>query len=84
MRYTVIGFWKDNLQPFIVFVEAPTPMKAVKITPAKIDAEHEDLGIVEVIKGYHKGVLENEKIIERKDEVCPKQSRSKNSPSSKY
>jgi hypothetical protein len=60
-KYTVIGYYLDNNQPFMDWVEARDPKSAVR-KARKFRSDHA-LGIVEVIKGNHKGCLSNETVL---------------------
>ena len=59
--YTVIGFYRDNDQPFIEWVKARTPQEACK--KAKDIRKDSSTGVVDVIEGKHKGCLCNETIV---------------------
>ena len=59
MLYTVVGYHGDNFQPCVAWVEAGTALKAA----AKALSEHDDLVVVEVFDGTHKGKLENDEVL---------------------
>lgn len=66
--YTVIGFWADNQQPFVTYVRSPNPRFAV-VQAAHFAEAGEDLIIVEVIEGRHRGQLGNETVVHAGDEM---------------
>jgi hypothetical protein len=67
-NYTVIGFYADNQQPWIIFVEASSPKVAARKGIRKLydngscGAELEDIFVVEVFVGHHQGLLGNQKV----------------------
>lgn len=70
--YTVIGHWTDNGQPWIWHVTAESSMEAASRAVDELCSEHEvgpdSFTIVEVIQGFHEGMLNNEACI-RGDEI---------------
>ena len=64
MKYTVIGYYEDNSQPFVAHVIAATPQIACHKAVRSI---HKDirytLRIVDVFSGHHRGVLGNDKVL---------------------
>jgi hypothetical protein len=77
-KFTVIGLYADNQQPWMSFVEAGHPKAAAKkgITQlydnGSCGAELEDIFVVEVIAGHNQGLLGNQKVsslaaLKRKD-----------------
>lgn len=68
--YTVIGFYRDNDQPFIQHVMAKDPKAAAVVAVCSASLEDDEvkdwnpLNVVEVLEGHHQGVLANEQIIE--------------------
>ena len=71
--YTVIGFYADNMQPWITFIEASSPKAAAKLGIKTIydngngGAELNDIRVVEVVNGQHLGMLINQKVVNLKD-----------------
>lgn len=73
-KYTVIGFWSDNHQPWIHFGVGPDPVTGAanaideflrsqdEYEPGYLD----NLMIVEVIQGHHKGTFPSDKAISAK------------------
>lgn len=65
-KYTVIGFYDDNKQPFIEHRTAPDPGTAaqrVAQAAAQSKWDRSNMIIVEVIAGHHKGILGNDEIL---------------------
>lgn len=56
--YTVVGYYPDNNQPYVEWVEAETPGAAVKSLKPEADLE-----VVDVFKGKNKGIMCNDKTI---------------------
>lgn len=71
--YTVIGFYADNIQPWMTYVKASSPKAAAKLGIKTIydngegGAELMDMRVVEVVKGQCPGVLGNQKVVNLKD-----------------
>lgn len=66
--YTVIGIYGDNNQPWIEFADGANPMDAARNAilawMKEQDSDEEpDILIVDVIKGRHPGVLNNEYVV---------------------
>lgn len=59
--FTVIGFYQDNNQPFMDWVEATSPQEAA--TTAQKRRKGSAVGIVEVVCGKVTGCLLNEEVI---------------------
>lgn len=69
-KYTVIGFYRDNEQPFIQHVTAKDPKAAAVVAVCSLSLEEDydgDLNVVEVLEGHHMGVLANEQIVEEQE-----------------
>lgn len=69
MRYTVVGYYSDNSQPWIQWVDAQTPRKAALAAIREIIADNKRGGIhmevstiiaVECFEGHQYGRLEND------------------------
>jgi hypothetical protein len=55
-KWTVVGFYEDNMQPYVEHVSATAPDEAVsKLT--------ESVRVVEVFEGSHKGRLGNNEVL---------------------
>jgi hypothetical protein len=62
MKYTVVGFYHDNSQPFVDWVEGVfEPIDAANLAIGR-RREH-DPAVVEVLEGHHKGLLKNEEVL---------------------
>ena len=67
-KCTVIGFYADNQQPWITFVEASSPKIAARkgirqlYDNGSCGAELEDIFVVEVLAGHNQGLLGNQKV----------------------
>lgn len=61
-KYTVIGYYADNDQPFVDWVSAKDP-SAAAAKALRLKDENYAPRIVEVLKGHHKGVLGNSKTL---------------------
>jgi hypothetical protein len=62
--YTVIGYYRDNNQPWMAHESAPDPQAAAGKALARLTAQSSgDPAVVEVIVGRHKGVLCNESLV---------------------
>lgn len=59
-KWTVIGFWHDNNQPFMSWVDAPTAQDAAY---AVKEANGDDAKVVEVVSGIVAGHLNNDEIL---------------------
>jgi hypothetical protein len=63
MKYTVIGIYSDNQQPWGNIVEAENPLKAAikaikdLYDDGKCGGELEDMFVVDVIEGEHQSVF---------------------------
>jgi len=58
--FTVIGYHRDNHQPWVEHVEAADAAQAVPIAAAKMAHNNDgvaELEVVEVFEGHHKGQL---------------------------
>ncbi len=57
--YTVVGFWTDNSQPLVEWVEADDVTEAIEAA-AKMARERDEssaaITIVEVFGGHHRGL----------------------------
>jgi hypothetical protein len=60
-RFSVIGFYPDNYQPFVSWETETTPQLAVE--RARIKRPNTNLCIVEVVNGHVRGVLENKEVL---------------------
>lgn len=66
--YTVVGFYADNQQPWVTFVEAGHPKAAAKKGVTQLydngsyGVELEDIFVVEVFEGHLQGKLGNQKV----------------------
>jgi hypothetical protein len=74
MKFTVIGFHGDNHQPWMAQVDDATDQRDAALQgiqkifeASEASVEIEDLFVVEVIKGHHKGGLGNEACLTRSD-----------------
>jgi hypothetical protein len=73
INYTVIGFYKDNNQPWMDHTKADSPQAAARASIQKMFKSNdggvplEDIIVVEVIEGHVKGCLCNEKIVNADD-----------------
>jgi hypothetical protein len=68
--YTVIGFYRDNNQPWMEHVTAPDPKAAAGKALVKLSAASSgDPVAVEVIAGHHNGKLCNETLMALQDGV---------------
>lgn len=63
-KFTVIGYYKDNDQPWVSFTEAATPQGAAEMALKDILRRNQwsldflgDIFVVGVFKGHHKEVL---------------------------
>jgi hypothetical protein len=67
-KYTVVGFYADNQQPWITFVEAASPKIAARkgirqlYDNGSCGAALEDIFVVEVLAGHNQGLLGNQKV----------------------
>jgi len=67
-KYTVVGFYADNQQPWISFVEAVSPKVAARkgirqlYDNGSCGAALEDIFVVEVLAGHNQGLLGNQKV----------------------
>lgn len=61
MKYTVIGYYEDNNEPFVDWITAKNPISATRRVLKKRDPGI----VVEVFAGHRKGILENEKTLNR-------------------
>jgi hypothetical protein len=67
-KYTVIGFYADNQQPWMSFVEASSPKAAAKkgiktvYDNGESGAELQDMFVIEVLAGQQYGLLGNQKV----------------------
>ena len=64
-RFTVVGFYNDNDQPFVSWVVAEDPQVASTHAIARLARETypDNLSVVEVFRGWVKGTLRNEKVL---------------------
>jgi hypothetical protein len=64
-RFTVVGYYDDNQQPFVSWVMAEDPASASTRAFTKLGGEEAsyELVVVEVFKGWMQGVLGNEKTL---------------------
>jgi hypothetical protein len=69
-NYTVVGFYKDNDQPWMDHVKADNPQAGARASIQKMFESNneggvplEDIIVVEVIEGHVKGCLCNEKVV---------------------
>ena len=78
--YTVFGLYADNQQPWAHEGKGTTPREAAidainsLYDDGKNGAELEDMAVVDVIEGSHKGVLGNDVVVtldNLKDKKCP-------------
>lgn len=58
-KYTVVGFFLDNDQPYVAHVA--TRDKSLAIDAARRQASS-DVAIVEAFEGHHMGILGNDEI----------------------
>lgn len=68
LTYTVVGFYSDNMQPWIEFVMAKSPSEAAeKAVQELIETNGGDLVgeimVVEILPGHLLGCLGNEKCL---------------------
>jgi hypothetical protein len=61
MKFTVIGFYRDNNQPWMEHIIAPDPQCAAGKALVKLSSG--DPVVVEAIAGHHKGTLCNETLM---------------------
>ena len=61
-KWTVIGYYIDNDQPWMVFVEAETPVAAAIAAIAKQKTQSDQAAVVEVLEGHQDGHLCNETV----------------------
>ena len=63
--WTVVGYYRDNNQPWMEFVKAETAQRAalaaVSMAPDSVSST--DRAVVEVVEGNHKGCLLNEEVL---------------------
>jgi hypothetical protein len=63
MKFTVVGFYSDNMQPFVGWVEAKTPQLATDATVKQLGGSrgdnYDNFVFVEVFRGHRKGQLRN-------------------------
>ena len=57
-QYTVIGFYEDTRQRYMQQIEAESPCDAVTAALLLLEDGHDELVIVDVIAGYHTGLLD--------------------------
>ena len=69
MKYTVVGYWRDNNQPWVEWAEAETPKEAAQKAVSGAESS-DDLVVVDVFEGHHMGKLKNETVMPY-EEVCP-------------
>jgi len=69
-KYTIIGLWADDSQPYILHAEGPSPSLALRAALNEVMHENdwteeklENLFIVEIVAGYRYGLLNNNKTI---------------------
>jgi len=69
-KYTIIGLWADNSQPWLEFTEGTSPERALRDALQDLRQEHDwdeetlkDLFIVEIVEGHRRGLLENSRSI---------------------
>lgn len=67
-KYTIVGLWSDNSQPWVEFAEGTSPERAVRSALEDLRLDHDwdeetlkNLFIVEILPGHHRGLLENDK-----------------------
>ena len=61
-HWTVIGYYEDNMQPFVTHVSAKNSSDAAKRAGTHTDSP-DDLRIVEVLRGRHMGCLGNNEVL---------------------
>lgn len=59
-QWTVVGFYEDNSQPYVVHILATTPQEAAERAIGETSPE---IRVVEVFKGQHVGMLGNNEVI---------------------
>ena len=63
-KYTIVGYYRDNNQPFVGHIKAATPQQAAKQALEKAADQNLDLYVVEAFKGYRQGQLANETTVQ--------------------
>ena len=70
-RFTVVGFYTDNHQPWIELVEAKDPQEAAKNAVHSLaalnDMDPASISVIDVFEGKHSGVLNNETVLNGND-----------------
>jgi len=66
--YTVVGYYRDNKQPWTQHVEADSPRHAAirgvqKIWEGGSNVQENDIVVVDVIEGHHTSVLDNDWVL---------------------
>ena len=67
-KYTVVGMYADNQQPWVQHVKADDPQAAAAegcrslMTDPEVVADEDNLFVVEVFEGHHMGCLGNEAV----------------------
>ena len=59
-KWTVVGFYEDNMQPYVDHIMAESPQAAAEKTISKTE---ENLRVVEVFKGANIGRLNNNEVL---------------------
>lgn len=55
-KYTVVGYYVDNSQPYVGWVNSESPQDASLEVPVEVV-------VVEVFEGHHKGCLDNGSVL---------------------
>ena len=67
IKYTVIGFYEDNQQISVHLIKAKTPIHAANSILS--DPELPGIVVVEVILGFHRGILPTDTLMREVVEV---------------